>query len=75
MKCWRRRDSAPVGQFDVGTNRQLQIVPDGAAPETLAADYANMLADEVPVGNTLSFGELMRACAELAARVNSAAGL
>jgi hypothetical protein len=51
---------------------QLQIVPDGAARDALAADYANMLADEVMVGNALPFDQLMAACAELAARANAA---
>ena len=52
----------------------LQIVPDGAAREALAADYANMLADQLMVGNTLPFDELMQACAEVAARANATAG-
>jgi Nucleotidyl transferase AbiEii toxin, Type IV TA system len=51
---------------------QLQIVPQGAARDALAADYANMLADEVMVGNALPFDQLMAACAELAARANAA---
>jgi hypothetical protein len=51
---------------------QLQIVPNGAARDALAADYANMLADEVMVGNALPFDQLMAACAELAARANAA---
>jgi Nucleotidyl transferase AbiEii toxin, Type IV TA system len=51
---------------------QLQIVPDGAARDALAADYANMLADEVMVGNALPFDQLMAACAELTARANAA---
>lgn len=53
---------------------QLHIVPEGAAREALAADYANMLADEVMVGNALPFDQLMQACAEIAARANTAAG-
>jgi len=53
---------------------QLQIVPEGAARDALAADYANMLADEVMVGNALPFDQLMQACTEVAARANSAAG-
>ncbi|KQW60464.1 nucleotidyl transferase AbiEii/AbiGii toxin family protein [Variovorax sp. Root411] len=51
----------------------LQIVPEGAAREALATDYAKMLEDEVMVGNALPFDELMRACAEVAARANAAA--
>lgn len=52
----------------------LQIVPEGAAREALAADYANMLADQLMVGNALPFDELMHACAEVAARANATAG-
>lgn len=53
---------------------QLQIVPDGAARDALAADYANMLADEVMVGSALPFDQLMLACAEVATRANTSAG-
>ena len=49
----------------------LQIVPEGAAREALAADYANMLADQLMLGNALPFDELMQACAEVAARANA----
>ena len=52
----------------------LQIVHEGAAREALAADYANMLADQVMMGNALPFDELMQACAELAALANAASG-
>lgn len=52
----------------------LQIVPEEAARDALAADYANMLADEVMVGDALPFDQLMMACAEVAARANSAVG-
>lgn len=51
----------------------LQIVPEGAASESLASDYASMLEDEVMVGNALPFDQLMQACAEVAARANAAA--
>ena len=51
----------------------LQIVPEGGAREALAADYANMLADQLMVGNALPFDELMHACAEVAARANATA--
>ena len=52
----------------------LQIVPEGAAREALAADYASMLADDVMVESALPFDELMQACAEVAARANTSAG-
>ncbi len=51
----------------------LQIVPTGAARESLASDYASMLEDEVMVGNALPFDQLMQACAEVAARSNMGA--
>lgn len=49
----------------------LQIVPEGVARKSLANDYAKMLEDEVMVGNALPFDELMKACAEIAARANA----
>lgn len=49
----------------------LQIVPEGAAREALAADYAKMLEDQVMVGDALPFDELMKACAEVTKRANS----
>ncbi len=53
---------------------RLQIVPEAAAREALAADYANMLADQIMVGNALPFDELMQACTNVAARANATAG-
>ena len=52
---------------------KLQIVPEGAARDALAADYAIMLADEVMMGAALPFDRLMDACAEVAAETNAAA--
>ena len=49
----------------------LQIVPEGAARESLANDYAKMLEDEVMVGNALPFDDLMQTCAEIATRANA----
>jgi len=46
----------------------LKIVPAGEALAALAADYANMLADAVMVGEALPFDELMRAVAKLRRR-------
>lgn len=51
----------------------LQVVPEGAAREALAADYASMLEDQVMVGDALPFEDLMAACAEVASRANTAA--
>lgn len=50
----------------------LHVVPEGAAREALAADYASMLEDQVMVGDALPFEDLMQACAEFAARANRA---
>lgn len=51
----------------------LHVVPEGAAREALAADYASMLEDQVMVGDALPFEDLMLACGQVAARANSAA--
>ncbi|WP_428508889.1 hypothetical protein [Roseateles sp.] len=50
----------------------LHVVPQGAAREALAADYARMLEDQVMVGDALPFEDLMQACAEVAAQANAA---
>jgi hypothetical protein len=52
---------------------KLQIEPQGAAREALAADDAKMIEDQVMVGDALPFDELMQACAQLALQANSAA--
>ncbi|HKZ09361.1 MAG TPA: nucleotidyl transferase AbiEii/AbiGii toxin family protein [Rhodanobacteraceae bacterium] len=61
-----------VIDYMAATNGHLKIVPEGEAKTALAKDYAAMLADEVMVGNTISFDELLEACANLEAEVNSA---
>ncbi|EQD43463.1 protein containing DUF1814 [mine drainage metagenome] len=55
------------------TTGHLKIVPEGQARTALAEDYAAMLADEVMVGDAISFDELLEACADLEAKVNRAA--
>jgi hypothetical protein len=55
------------------TTGHLCIVPDGASRAALAKDYAVMLADEVMAGDTLSFDELLDACADLETRLNRVA--
>lgn len=62
-----------VIDYAAATQGHLRIVPEGQARKALAEDYAAMLADEVMVGDALSFDQLMQACAEVAARVNKAA--
>jgi hypothetical protein len=48
----------------------LKIVPEGEARKALAADYVNMLADAVMVGEALPFDQLMQACGDVEAQVN-----
>lgn len=50
----------------------LKIVPEGEARKALAADYANMLADAVMVGEALPFDQLMQACGDVETQVNKA---
>jgi hypothetical protein len=51
----------------------LKIVPVGEARAALAADYENMLADAVMVGDTLPFDRLMEACDDVQHRANRGA--
>lgn len=53
----------------------LSIVPVGEARAALAEDYASMLADQVMLGDALSFDALMQACGELETRANQAAAV
>lgn len=62
-----------VIDYIVAVEGGLQIVPDGAARDALAADYAKMLEDQVMVGHALPFDELMKVCAEVAQQANGAA--
>ncbi|WP_300171920.1 nucleotidyl transferase AbiEii/AbiGii toxin family protein [uncultured Nitrosomonas sp.] len=59
--------------YIAATTGHLKIVPEGEAKAALARDYAAMLADEVMVGNALSFDVLLKACSDLEARVNRVA--
>lgn len=51
----------------------LRIVPEAEARAALAQDYEAMLADEVMLGDAMSFEDLLAACADLEARVNEIA--
>lgn len=62
-----------VIDYMAATTGHLKIVPEGGARTALAKDYAAMLADEVMVGDALSFEKLLQACADLEANVNRAA--
>lgn len=59
--------------YAAATSGHLKIVPEGEAKAALAKDYAAMLADEVMVGDAVSFDKLLEACAGLEAKVNEAA--
>ncbi|HWK69478.1 MAG TPA: nucleotidyl transferase AbiEii/AbiGii toxin family protein [Burkholderiaceae bacterium] len=48
----------------------LKIVPTAAAKAALETDYAAMLADEIMIGNSVPFDELLKACANVEARAN-----
>jgi acetaldehyde dehydrogenase (acetylating) len=52
---------------------KLNIIPEGNALAALAEDYANMLADQVMLGDALSFEQLMKACREIEIQANRAA--
>lgn len=62
--------SGAVIDYAVATEGHLRIAPTGEARNALADDYAAMLAEEVMVGDALSFEQLMNACADLEATVN-----
>lgn len=62
-----------VIDYMAATTGHLKIIPEGEAKTALAMDYAAMLADEVMVGDTLSFDALLKACADLETKVNKAA--
>ena len=63
---------SPAIDYMPAVTGHLRIVPEGEALEALAADYANMLADAVMVGEALPFDQLMQACGVVEARANEA---
>ena len=58
-------------EYADATTGRLKIVPEGDAKAALAQDYAAMVADDVMVGDTLSFDALLNVCADLEAKINS----
>jgi len=58
-------------EYADATTGHLKIVPEGDAKAALAQDYAAMVADNVMVGDTLSFEALLNVCADLEAKINS----
>lgn len=58
-------------EYADATTGHLKIVPEGDAKAALAQDYAAMVADNVMVGDTLSFEALLDVCADMEAKINS----
>lgn len=56
--------------YTAATTGHLKIVPEGEAKAALAKDYAAMLADELMVGDSLTFEQLLDVCADLEAIIN-----
>lgn len=65
-------EGAVIDHF-AATGGKLQMLPDGAARDALAADYDSMRADDILVGDALPFDALMDACASVAEAANAAA--
>ncbi len=67
------KDSAgSVVDYLPAVRGHLNIVPTGDARIALANDYANMRADQVMLGEALSFEQLMQACSEVETQANKA---
>jgi hypothetical protein len=52
---------------------KVDIFPEDNALAALAEDYANMLADQIMLGDCLNFEQLMKARREIEIRANRAA--
>lgn len=61
--------------YEAAVNGHLHLVPDGDAMEALENDYGRMVDDGLLLEDAEPFATLLRRCAELAERVNSAAKL
>jgi len=71
---FNEKDSAGTDiNYATAVSGHLKIVPEGNALAALAEDYGNMRADEVMLGNALSFEQLMHECSEVETRANEAA--
>lgn len=64
-----------IMDYGAAVNGHLHLVPDGDAMEALENDYGRMVDDGLLLEDAEPFATLMRRCAELAERVNSAAKL
>lgn len=68
------KDSAgSIIDYMPAVSGKLNIVPEGNALAALAEDYAHMLADQVMLGDALTFEQLMQACREIEIQANRAA--
>lgn len=59
--------------YEAATSGRLRIAPEGDARSALAADYANMRADQVMLGAAMEFDQLMQACADIEMVANRSA--
>lgn len=59
-----------VIDYLAATTGKLKIVPDGDAKTALAKNYETMLADEVMVGDALTFEEMMAVCDNIKVMMN-----
>ena len=67
------KDSAgSVIDYMPAVSGKLNLVPEGNALAALAEDYANMLADQVMLGDALAFDQLMQACRDIEIQANQA---
>ena len=63
-------NAGTVIDYTLATKGHLKVVPEGEARIALAEDYANMLADQVMLGEALPFDQLMQACSVIEVQVN-----
>ena len=56
--------------YEAAASGGLRIIPTGMAKDALENDYAAMLADQIMIGHTIAFEELLNACATIESRTN-----
>jgi hypothetical protein len=59
--------------YEGAASGPLRIAPEGEARLALAADYTNMRADQVMLGEAMEFDQLMQACADIETLANRSA--
>ena len=68
---FREKDGeGAVIDYETAVRGELQLVPDGAAEETLAADYAGMVSDGLVFESAPDFTTLIAQCREIQTRAN-----